>query len=367
MKLGHSTAVGPIGLDLGEEAAHLLQLEPAGSELQIRAAASVPYSESPASLLAEPSALKRLIKNSLRAGPFQGRRVVTAIPRERVKLMVLNYQLGGSQDEPELILSLVEERVSQPLDECVIDYVRLREDPEKREDSSALVAVSREQDVIDYLELLRAAGLTVEALEIGPVAIRRLLTSLAQDQIRENVMAVQFGCEKSYLIVLWGRRLLLYREVDFGVDRAIEQLASALEMDAEGAAALLDEYGVFPDPSRTLAGSELASADQICRTIMEIVKSSFGAVADQVASALVYTASRTRGESVDQVYLLGSITRWPGADRLFGSLLSMPVEVLDPAASMRFGPSGLAEPHGSGAPELALAAGLALRGMTSGE
>ena len=50
MKLGHSPAVGPIGLDLGGDELRLLQLERVGAGLEIRAAASAPLPADPASL-----------------------------------------------------------------------------------------------------------------------------------------------------------------------------------------------------------------------------------------------------------------------------------------------------------------------------
>ena len=68
--------------------------------------------------------------------------------------------------------------------------------------------------------------------------------------------------------------------------------------------------------------------------------------------------------SIEHVYLLGSIARWPRADRLLQSLLSVPVRNLDlrgvlpmPAAT----PTTADLDPGSG---MAIAIGLALRDVT---
>ncbi len=100
---------------------------------------------------------------------------------------------------------------------------------------------------------------------------------------------------------------------------------------------------------------------------MQILKPSFNALAESVDRALVYTASRSRGASPQRIHLLGSSARWPRADRLLESLVSMPVGKLDVSAAFA------APEHGVGAlgalgsdPEVALAAGHALRGLDHG-
>ena len=87
-------------------------------------------------------------------------------------------------------------------------------------------------------------------------------------------------------------------------------------------------------------------------------------MAEQVSNALVYAASRTRGESVELVYLLGPVSRWPGADRLLGELVSAPVRTLDPTAGLRGGDSDAGSAANA---DLAVAAGLAFRGMKAVE
>jgi type IV pilus assembly protein PilM len=356
--------IGPIGLDLASDRLTMLQIEGGATEARIRAMASVSQPDGERSLLSSPSTLKKLVARAYKRGPFRGRRVVTALPPDRVKLMLLNYDLGAQQAEPELILSRVQERIQESVEDCVIDYLPIRKTAGKPSESSALVAIAREEVVIGHLELLRSARLEVEALEIGPVAVRRLVGRLAKDSARENVLVINFDRSRSYLIVLWGRRLILYREIDFGTDRVIELLSKSLDLTPEEAASVLREYGVFPggEPSGPGDGP---TGEEIRQTVMEILKPGFQTVAEQVSNAFVYAASRTRGESVDFVYLLGPVSHWPGSDRLLSELISSPVRALDPTAGLR----GQGDDKGLMSPtaDLALAAGLALRGMADGE
>ena len=206
--------------------------------------------------------------------------------------------------------------------------------------------------------------LEVETLEIPPVAIRRLVTRLALRDFEEDVMILHFGRDRSHLTVLWGRRLILYREIEFGEHRAVEQVAKSLDLPQESAASLLLDFGVFPDAPG--AGLDRASSE-ICETVMEILTPGFAAVAEQIGNALIYTASRTRGASVDLIYLVGSIARWPGIDQLISSLAAIPVRILDPLQAITGRPDTRLPDGGESAPSIVLAASLALRGFGDGE
>ena len=128
------------------------------------------------------------------------------------------------------------------------------------------------------------------------MAIRRLVIRLALRDFGEDVMILHFGRDKSHLTVLWGRRLILYREIEFGENRAIEQVAKSLELPLDSAAALLLEFGVFPETASPYL--DRASVE-ISETVMEILTPGFANIAEQIGNALIYTASRTRGESVE--------------------------------------------------------------------
>jgi len=64
------------------------------------------------------------------------------------------------------------------------------------------------------------------------------------------------------------------------------------------------------------------------------------------------------------VYLLGSIARWPGSDSLLSTLTGVNVATIpDPLALFPSGIAGSADSTAQSAPEIAVATGLALRGM----
>jgi type IV pilus assembly protein PilM len=358
-----ATTVGAIGFELGAEGLHMVQLERRAHEVTIRAMGSTPLEPSGGS--GPPESLGPLVRKALASQPFRGRRIVTAMPDSGVKLMVVSYEGDSGRSEPQRILSLVEERIDTAIADCVVDYRPIRMSDEERGAQSALVAVARRDAVIEYLEALRGAGLRVEALEIAPVSIHRLVAWLGREEPSRSELVLHCGRTRSHLIALSGRRLILYREIDFGEEAAVEALAKALDTSAESAASMLHRYGVWPDEEGRRAWNDPAEALEVAETLREILKPAVYALVEEVERAGAYTASRWRGANLECVWLLGRFERWPGVERLLESLVSIPTSAADPLAALRNGRSGRSDSEPGG--EIAVALGLALRGMTGDE
>ncbi|MES2759985.1 MAG: pilus assembly protein PilM [Pseudomonadota bacterium] len=224
-----------------------------------------------------------------------------------------------------------------------------------------LVAVAQQQQVLAYLELLRSSGLDPVALDIGPAAIARLLAAMARDDFNQSVLLINFGLQKSFLTVIWGRRLMLDREIDFGEASLAAKLASSLGMPAEIARGLMREHGIG---ARTAARPAAVAQPDIGRTIREILHPEFAVLAEELLRTQVYVASRTRGSTLSRVYLNGSLARYPNIQQRLSELVALPVAVLDPFDG--FAPVDGGAPRAEVGKNIALAAGLALRGEPNG-
>ena len=354
---------GPIGLELSHEKLHMLQMESGGDGVRIRAACSTSYPVDRDSLLGSRPQLRAFIAKELANRPFSGRQVVTCMPAADVKLALIHYQAPDGGDEAPVILQRVLERVGGAPEDWVVDYVPVSTRDSGQGDKAALTACARHEEVVDYLELLRSAKLDVQALEIGPLSIQRLVTSISNTGTEENVLTLNFGSQKTFLTVFTGRRLALEREVFFGESEVIKKVARSLDMSETEARELLYRYGVSPAWTQSAQGDAEAASPDIAETIGAIVKPRFLELAEEIEKVVIYTASQMRGAAVDCVYLLGSVARWPGAEALLNDLLSLPVEVLNPFSA--FMPRTEKTPVKDLDPiaGIAIATGCALRGL----
>ena len=360
-----SKAIGPIGIDFGLEAVHLVQLETsAGRAPVVRARASLAYDSSRRDVLANPHQFRSVMKRALSADRFYGRKAVIAIPAGMFRTVSINYQCAGGKDkEAAAVLRVMKDRLDGDLADYVLDYLPVNS-RSKKDERLALVAVSEREPIVEFLELARKARLDVEALEIGPVAISRLVGALSLAHGANNVLVINSGRSASYLTVISGTDLLFDQEVRFGENSLVRQAAQTLDMSEAMARDLVLRSGVASAKSGdstpgAIDGSELGS------TISQILKPQFLKLVEEIKRVCLYAASETRGGAVSQVYLLGSIARWPGSDALLSRLTGMEVaKIPDPLALF---PSG--DTDGSSgaesAPEIVVATGAALRGMQS--
>ena len=107
-----------------------------------------------------------------------------------------------------------------------------------------------------------------------------------------------------------------------------------------------------------------AALDDVSGTLLEIVKHDFITLVDEINRVLIFTAAETRGRPIGRVFLLGGIARWPGAEALLRDLIDIPSA--DTAGEI--GDFFIDERRPDAArpdlfPEMAVAAGLALRGL----
>jgi type IV pilus assembly protein PilM len=357
---GRSGRVGPIGLDIGLESLNLVQLRfGADGSIGLRASACVQHTPDRDSLLAAPVAFKARLAEALRSQPFAGRRVVTALPAQAVRILPVPYNISGGRSDAAAIAQVLRERLDSDLSRYVIDYMPVRGDVNASE-RLALVAVAQRDAVIAHLELLRKAGLEVLALEIGPSAIMRLITTLSQPDSRQNQLVINFGETTSYLTVVSGRRLLQDQEAAFGEQAVLGQIATALQVSHEEARVLVGRYGLGALPTRSVAGDD----SDVAQTLVEIIKPRLLHLVDEINRVLIYTASETHGASVGHIHLLGSLARWPGIEGLLQSMVEIPVGALDDPLGLFASPNGDTDRRGLA---LAIATGLALRGMRKDE
>ena len=356
--LHRDKSVGDIGLELALEELHMVQLSRVGESLAVNAHAAVRYPEDAPAVLENAKQFAGLIKQALKQGKFRGRRVVAAMPASATQVMPVSYQSSSQQSDDAAIAALMRERIGDEISEFVIDYMPVQTLYQGRE-KLALVAICREETVVGFLEMLRKSGLKVAALEIGPIAIRRLIASMQVPGSPQNTLVVNCGRDKSYLTLMSDNRLLADDEVDFGEDTVLEKISEALDVSPELAVELVKNVSL--DPAASEADPEVVRNRG---ALTAIVKPELRRLVQEIQRGLAFATSESRGARTDQVFLLGSMARWPGTAELLASLADTPVATI-PSPLTLFPPvanAGSAPPAESG-PEFAVATGLALRGF----
>ncbi len=348
---GRARRYSAIGLSFLEDAVNLVQLDCRGSVPAVSAASLIAIDGSVDELLESPEQLKSLLQPALKQS-FVGRRVYSCLPAEHYRLLYINYRQPKSGNEATAVLEQVRERLDGPVSGYVIDYLPIRAKAASDE-NLALVSVSSKPVVEDYLDCLQRSGLYVDALEIAPVSINRLLGTVAAADDHHNSASLTVGRYKSTLSVYSGRRLILDREVQVGERDIIQQLCRSLDVD-EGLARRMLKQGE--------AGAGQPGSSELPSTVGQIVKPLLLKLAHEFDKAQAYTASQTRGEPIRHIYLLGAASDWPLASRILTEIIDVPVSSLSPVTRCAELESHLQVPQALADHCLPVSCGLALRG-----
>ena len=359
---GVGPATGPIGFDFAKDKLHMIQLEKHGGGVRLRSGLSVAYPGDRDALLSSPENFKSFVKKSLKTGQFRGNEIVTGLPGG-VKIINLSYRIeAGQKIEDEIVKSIIYSSGGAPED-YIIDYLPIRSENITSRDKSVLVFVAPRQKVIHFLETLRRADLQVQAVDVGPSALGRLISSLDEKKTYPHNLLINFAGSKSYLSVFDGRRLIMDRALPLGLNSLLDTLTKSLGIESGQALEMLMRYG-FQAKKEGSDGNGTGIDDQeIVDSIVEIIKPYFHEIYEEVNKMLLFTKSETRGKTIEQIYLLGSIIRFPGAERFISDIFSFPATVLDPLAHFSVNDSRAADINLDGPAHIALAVGFALRGM----
>jgi type IV pilus assembly protein PilM len=349
----------PIGLYLGHDRLNLVQMSHAGTGAQLRAIASLTYPCDREQL--QPQALRSLVAQAFTTQPFRGKRVVSCLPADQVKIIAMTYRPGDGLSDEQAIVAALRERLKAELDDMVVDYLPLRQEETDTGTREALVALAPREHVMQHLDLLVTAGLQVEALDIGPAALARVVRHASARHypgfpLVPNALLINFGVESSFLTVIWGRRTVLDRAIEFSESRLLHRLQTVLEMSGDLARQLLYRSASTDVPN-----------DDSDHIVAEVFRTELAMLHEEISKTLVYMASRTRGKSVDVIFLAGPVVRYTRLLTELRQHYQVPVCILNPLADFPMHQKGHCDASLGTAAGIAMTTGLALRGVPEHE
>lgn len=355
------SVLGPIGIEFSMEKIHMVQIGMrANGEKYLVGCASADYPTKRDAFLSEPGEMKATLRRLMKQNGFSGSSAVVAALPGMARIVPVTYQLGKDQADEDAIIKIMRNRIDGSLDEYVIDYLPIRSGGAD-DDRLAMVAFARKSDVIAFLERLRHSGLSITAMEVAPSAINRLITIISGEDPGSNILVVSTGYQISFMTMISGDRVLFDHKVNFGEADLLFELSEMLDMGQEEARDLIIKNGLFADEDPEKDG--LVSRPDIAEGIREIVKPGFMKLVDEVNRSLIYAAAQTHGKSANRIYLLGVISRWPGVDRLLGRMANIAITIPDPLRTLTNENGPCSGGSVGSNTDMAIATGLALRGL----
>ncbi len=125
----------------------------------------------------------------------------------------------------------IRELINYPIDEALIDVFRVPSEGMRGRASIAYVVSAHSGQVKEQVNQLRAARLTINAIDIPELAIRNLATLLPEES--RGVVFVYLGNTRGLITICRGGNLYLARNISIGVDQ-LKSRPGFADDDSEG-------------------------------------------------------------------------------------------------------------------------------------
>jgi len=236
--------------------------------------------------------------------------VVAAISGEQAVVRNIKMPKLPRNEIKEALPWEIEEYLSFPLDEAVIDFVIEKESENNEEKQLEIMAVAtRKRNIENLLEPLRNAGFRVNRINLQTFALYHILKLMGLDQ--ENLALADIGASATDLILMNEGLIEQHRTLPIGGDNFSRALSNHYKVSLEEGEKIKLEQ--LPDHKESISELEI----------------SFGDLADEFSRSLAHFQIQHRGLEIEKMYLAGGASLTEGLFGIVENRLDVPVSFLD--------------------------------------
>jgi type IV pilus assembly protein PilM len=277
-------------------------------------------------------------------------RVVTGVSGHSVILKNIVLPAMTNEELEESIDWHAEEHIPYDLADVSLDY---QVTAESSDSTHVLIAACKRERIDNIRQAIQLAGKTPVIIDVDTFALQNCYEMNYQPTADDVVTLLNIGASTMNVNIVKGTRSLFTRDITVGGSQFTDVLQRSLGLNFQQAEAV--KRGV----ADAVDGLEEKSIEPLMNNVTEIVAMEIQKTFD------FYRATTEDNETIVQKILIsGGGSKLAGLSQELSTRLELPVEVLDPFRSIKvdtkkFDPEYLSEI----VPEMAVAVGLALRGV----
>ncbi len=349
----------PIGLDIGARHVSAAQLTGKNNHPAVR---GLFYRELDGGQEKD-EVLVSVLKQIRKSGTFSGRGVVLSVPSKHLSVVPLRIEVDDPSGIEEALVRESEKFLPFPLEEAVIDYPSIVQNEGAR-GYRALVVAIRRADVLQYLDLVKSAGLRVDAFDFSVSSLVRLHRYLHGGVSQNPVILVHMGHSKSLLVISTPEAIAIQRDIAWGSSVLLDEFQKNVHIlsDKEKAKAVLKRWGLAFEDQVTMKPDQREDPDSFAvkRAIYQIITPYIDELLHEMDKAISYARVEEHHPIFEGIYLYGQARIIPSLDTYMESRLNVKVEVVNVLERIGVANKSLLGRVPDGAP-LAVAVGLAMR------
>ena len=335
-----------IGVDIGSHAVKVCQLQKTGDSYRLLAlgSAAVPLGAVEDGVLQDPDEIALAIAELFKNLKIKQKRVGISISGYSVIVKKINLEMMNDEELNDYITGEAEQYIPFDIDDVYLDFQVISENSEERRCEVMLVAAKKEV-IDDYLNMLQKQKLLPVLVDVDGFALENIWDKIST--ATANVALVDIGASKMNINIIADGASVLARDVIVGSEQLTEQIANTLELEFEEAEEL--KLGLTPAGEHQEELEEIFT--QTCtQWILEIKK------------AIDLYLSNNPDSPLSDLILSGGGAKIKGLKQFIAAETGLQVSIFNPFAHMELNDKKIDPEYlESIAPEMAIAAGLAIR------
>ncbi len=222
----------PIGLDIGHNSIKMIQLAVNGGHISVLAADKARIDPRiDGNTRERRSFVVSKIKQMLTDSNFRGKKVISCLPSDRLKITSLRLAEAESEKIEQALRKEVNQRFGLDPDKDAVSYVLVGDVRQGDEIKSELILFAADNEAIkEHINLIEEAGLRPVAIDLVPSALfRSFERSLQRQEDRERTAVfVDVGSRFTTVVFGHGREISFVKQISIGGDNFNREIATKL-------------------------------------------------------------------------------------------------------------------------------------------
>ncbi|MBN1795235.1 MAG: type IV pilus assembly protein PilM [Sedimentisphaerales bacterium] len=371
-------SIQPIGLDIGHSTINMVQFSASGEDISVIAAEKIKLDRHK-SLQQDQhkDMLNDYIGQMLSKGRFCGRKVVTALSNEQLHITSLRLPQMNETETEKAVRKEAAERFGLDSEEDIVDYVFAGQVKQADETKNELIVFAAAAEAVQaHISVIEEAGLIPVAIEPIPCALfRSFKRSLRRQEDQEKTLVfVDVGAHFTTVVFGKGAQITFVKEIPIGAERFDKEVSDKLGVSIDEAEmlriSLRHEKKQQNDrhqqgQTATAVGSSLDVSTR--QAIVDAVNSIAQELVREISLCFRYYTVSFRGKRIERAVFAGGGAYESILLDVLKRQLTVDVETAEPFRGFDISRVNFDSEQPTDFCEWAVSAGLAFRGLNSGE
>jgi len=336
-----------IGVDIGSHAVKVCQLQKAGSDYRLLAVGSAAITPGAVEdgVLQDPEEVAKAISELFKNLKIKTKRVGISISGYSVIVKKINLEVMSDEDLADYITEEAEQYIPFDIEDVYLDFQVINKDRDDNGRCEVMLVAAKKEVIDDYLDLLQEQKLLPVLVDVDGFALENIWENASNTQ--GNVALVDIGASKMNINIIADGSSVLARDVVVGSEQLTDQIAATLEIEFEKAEKL--KLGQIPAGEYQEELEEIFT--QTCtQWVLEIKK------------AIDLYLSNNPDKPLATLVLSGGGSKVNGLKKYIADETGLEVVAFNPFTNMKLNEKKIDREYLEAiAPEMAIAAGLAIR------